>query len=67
MRPSYTCKRSSQVSVLLFPRMHNLVTACAQGDEVCFRIVSQLTSWVDVVNLKLAYAPAALAAPPIPL
>jgi len=47
--------------------MHKLVAARAQGDEIVLGVVSELTPRVNVVNVEFARAPAALAAPAIPL
>jgi len=54
-------------SPLLFSRMYKLVAACAKRDEVMLGVVSELAPRGDVVHLEFAWAPAALAAPPIPL
>ncbi len=51
--------------VCLF-RMHKLVAACAQSDEIVPGVVSELTPRVHVVNLEFDRAPAALAAPAVP-
>jgi len=54
-------------SPLLFSRMYKLVAACAKRDEVMLDVVSELAPRVDVMNIQIVLAPAALAAPAIPL
>ncbi len=54
-------------ATLFVSGMHKLVAACAEGDEVVLGVVSELTPRVDVVNMEFDRAPAALAAPAIPL
>ncbi len=44
-----------------------LVTAGAEGDEVLLGVVAQSASWVDVVDLEVGRAAAALAAPAVAL
>ena len=41
------------------------VASGAEGDEVWFRVVSESASWMDVVDLEVSRAAAALAAPPV--
>ncbi len=43
------------------------MTAGAEGNQVWLGVVSESTSWVDVVDLEVGRAAAVLAAPTIPL
>ncbi len=47
--------------------MESLMTPGAEGDEVWLGVVAESASWVDVVNLEVSRAAAALAAPAVPL
>ncbi len=51
----------------LLVEMEFLMTPGAEGDEVLFGIGSQLTPWVDVVDLEIGRSPTPLAAPAVPL
>ena len=43
------------------------VAGCTEGDEVGLGVISESASWVDVMDLEVGRAAAALAAPPIAL
>jgi hypothetical protein len=43
------------------------MAACTQGDEVFFRIISELASLLDVMNLKFRPTTTVLASPAVAL
>jgi hypothetical protein len=47
--------------------MDNLMAASTQSDEILLDVLSELTTRVDVVNMKFVQSTTALAAPPVPL
>jgi len=51
----------------LLPGMNFLMTASAQRNEIGFGIVTEVTAWLDVVNLKVSTTSTILAAPSIAL
>jgi hypothetical protein len=41
------------------------VTTCTKGDQILFNVIAELTSRLNVVNLKTLHPPAGLATPAI--
>ena len=63
-KPSLSCFASDRSATLL-PKMCRTVTICAKCDEIHQGVVSQITSRIDVMNLKEFLAAATLAPPAI--